>query len=263
MSKRESLGKRTRFDIFKRDAFTCQYCGRRATDVVLQVDHIKPVCDGGGSDRDNLITSCTDCNSGKGGRPLTSTETVAAKRKQLEGLESRREQLAMMCDWEKELRQMREDELNELVTMWNAYTPGLHLNEAGRQGLRQVRVRFSIAEVIAAIPIAAETYLKYDGGSVTSSSVSLALGKLGGICFVRSREEEDPHAKRMYYIKAIVRSRCDYFVEHRANRDIQDALHDGVSPSDLEEAAKSIRNWTEWQEALWHLQEAASNAAST
>lgn len=41
--KRKSLSKKTRFEVFKRDSFTCQYCGRSAPEVVLQVDHIKPV----------------------------------------------------------------------------------------------------------------------------------------------------------------------------------------------------------------------------
>jgi 5-methylcytosine-specific restriction endonuclease McrA len=33
---------RTRFEVFKRDDFTCQYCGRKSPDVVLEADHIVP-----------------------------------------------------------------------------------------------------------------------------------------------------------------------------------------------------------------------------
>ena len=43
MAKRKGISKKTRFDVFKRDSFTCQYCGKSAPDVVLQVDHINPV----------------------------------------------------------------------------------------------------------------------------------------------------------------------------------------------------------------------------
>jgi 5-methylcytosine-specific restriction endonuclease McrA len=54
-----------RFKILKRDNFICQYCGGKAPEVELHVDHIIPV-DCGGSDEDNnLITSCSDCNLGK------------------------------------------------------------------------------------------------------------------------------------------------------------------------------------------------------
>ncbi len=54
-----------RFKILQRDDFTCQYCGQHAPDVVLHVDHIKSVCDGGTDEEDNLITSCAACNWGK------------------------------------------------------------------------------------------------------------------------------------------------------------------------------------------------------
>ena len=37
--KRKSISKKARFEVFKRDSFTCQYCGRTAPDVVLHLDH--------------------------------------------------------------------------------------------------------------------------------------------------------------------------------------------------------------------------------
>ena len=62
---------KTRFDVFKRDSFTCRYCGRTSPDVVLELDHIVPVCEGGSDDPINLATSCWDCNRGKTGEPLS------------------------------------------------------------------------------------------------------------------------------------------------------------------------------------------------
>jgi hypothetical protein len=70
-----ALSVRTRFEVFKRDEFTCRYCGRRSPEVVLQVDHIVPVCDGGSDDQINLATSCWECNSGKSGVPLNELIT--------------------------------------------------------------------------------------------------------------------------------------------------------------------------------------------
>jgi CRISPR/Cas system Type II protein with McrA/HNH and RuvC-like nuclease domain len=67
---RESLSKKLRFEIFKRDDFTCQYCGRTAEDVILEIDHITPVAKGGTNDEMNLVTACFDCNRGKGDRKL-------------------------------------------------------------------------------------------------------------------------------------------------------------------------------------------------
>ena len=51
-----SVSKSVRFEIFARDAFTCQYCGRRPPEVVLELDHIHPRAKGGSDDLTNLIT---------------------------------------------------------------------------------------------------------------------------------------------------------------------------------------------------------------
>lgn len=65
-----SIGKRLRFEVFKRDGFTCQYCGRTPPAVVLHCDHIHPVSDGGKDEVLNLVTACQDCNLGKSNVPL-------------------------------------------------------------------------------------------------------------------------------------------------------------------------------------------------
>ncbi len=56
-----------RFDIITRDNFTCQYCGRNVTDdkIKINVDHIIPKAKGGLNKKNNLITSCRECNLGK------------------------------------------------------------------------------------------------------------------------------------------------------------------------------------------------------
>lgn len=69
---RRSTGKRLRFEVFKRDYFTCQYCGAQPPAVVLVVDHVVPVAAGGENGIDNLVTSCEPCNQGKADRPLGS-----------------------------------------------------------------------------------------------------------------------------------------------------------------------------------------------
>jgi hypothetical protein len=72
-----SLSTRIRFEILKRDGFTCQYCGRKPPEVQLHVDHIKPQWEGGTDDPENLITSCADCNLGKGRHRLMVVEDCA------------------------------------------------------------------------------------------------------------------------------------------------------------------------------------------
>lgn len=60
-----SITKKIRFEVFKRDNFTCQYCGRKPPEVILEVDHIIPKSKNGSDDFSNLLTSCFDCNRGK------------------------------------------------------------------------------------------------------------------------------------------------------------------------------------------------------
>lgn len=105
---RKAIGKRLRFDIFKRDGFVCQYCGAHPPSVVLQVDHITPVALGGQNDIDNLVTSCQPCNIGKGAVGLESVpRSVADKAKRVKEAE---EQLA---GYQKILMGMRRRITNE------------------------------------------------------------------------------------------------------------------------------------------------------
>lgn len=60
-----AVSKRLRYEILRRDSYTCRYCGRSAPEVPLRVDHVTPVALGGGDEPTNLATSCEECNSGK------------------------------------------------------------------------------------------------------------------------------------------------------------------------------------------------------
>lgn len=65
MANRVAMSAAERYYILARDAFTCQYCGRKAPDVALHVDHITPVALGGDNDPMNLIATCESCNTSK------------------------------------------------------------------------------------------------------------------------------------------------------------------------------------------------------
>lgn len=112
MEKRVGLGKKILFEVFKRDSFTCQYCGAKAPDVLLHVDHIISVVNGGRNEITNLITSCFACNSGKGGRALSDHTVLQKQRRQLEELNERRQQLEMMAEWRKGLDALETSKVN-------------------------------------------------------------------------------------------------------------------------------------------------------
>lgn len=61
----DSIPQGIRFDVFRRDGFTCRYCGRSSPMVILHCDHVKPRSKGGETSMENLVTACTECNGGK------------------------------------------------------------------------------------------------------------------------------------------------------------------------------------------------------
>lgn len=63
--------KLTHREIFRRDNYTCQYCGRR--DVPLTVDHVIPRHLGGQHTWMNLVAACSACNHHKGGRSVAES----------------------------------------------------------------------------------------------------------------------------------------------------------------------------------------------
>ena len=61
----------TRKNIFKRDKWTCQYCGFRSKNPkTLTIDHVTPKSRGGDSSWTNLVTACPSCNMKKGNKKL-------------------------------------------------------------------------------------------------------------------------------------------------------------------------------------------------
>ena len=60
--------KLTRREVFRRDNYTCQYCGRKVPN--LTIDHVMPRHLGGMHTWTNVITACSTCNHQKGGRRL-------------------------------------------------------------------------------------------------------------------------------------------------------------------------------------------------
>ncbi len=58
----------TRFNVFLRDSFTCQYCGESFPTPELTFDHVVPRSKGGRTSWENVVTSCSVCNLIKGDR---------------------------------------------------------------------------------------------------------------------------------------------------------------------------------------------------
>lgn len=57
-----------RKNIMARDGNRCQYCGKKYPTAQLSVDHVIPRSRGGTATWDNMVASCSKCNTKKGGR---------------------------------------------------------------------------------------------------------------------------------------------------------------------------------------------------
>lgn len=60
----------TRFNVFLRDRFSCQYCGQPFPTHDLTFDHVIPRALGGRTTWDNVVTACAPCNLRKGSKLL-------------------------------------------------------------------------------------------------------------------------------------------------------------------------------------------------
>ncbi len=58
--------KLTRLEVFNRDQYTCQYCGRETQQLTL--DHVVPRYRGGQHTWENVVSACIPCNRRKAGR---------------------------------------------------------------------------------------------------------------------------------------------------------------------------------------------------
>lgn len=58
----------SRINVYTRDGFRCQYCGKKYIMKHLNYDHVVPRSQGGKTTWENIVTSCVRCNSHKDSR---------------------------------------------------------------------------------------------------------------------------------------------------------------------------------------------------
>lgn len=61
----------TRFNVFMRDRFKCQYCGHKRRSADLTFDHVVPRAHGGATSWDNIVAACWPCNMAKEAKRMT------------------------------------------------------------------------------------------------------------------------------------------------------------------------------------------------
>ncbi len=171
MSKQKTFSKEIKFEVFKRDKFTCQNCGSKAPEVILLIDQVKPISKGGSNDLSNLKTSCQNCDLGKRNQKLDDCSALLSQQNEL------------MTEWKKSLENSEAKKIDTISDYWDSKISGYSLTESGRNTLSSFLKKFDLNKILEAIDIATEKYLKYDssGEKYTQKSVDNAFDKIGGI----------------------------------------------------------------------------------
>lgn len=220
-TKRKVLSKRQRFEVFKRDSFTCQYCGQSAPDVVLNADHIIPVSKGGTDKVTNLVTACFDCNSGKSDKQLSDDSAVKKQMRQLKQNEERTEQIKMIAEWAKSESYQQE--------MWE-------INEASFR-LCGIYMEHSQEKIVRSL-------IKKHGFKVVINSVYKSHEKYGDELFnyigkVVSYLNATPEDREFMYCIGIARNLFPDYNKHKSAMLLSEAKERGLKSDQF----RKIVNW--------------------
>lgn len=256
---RKPISKALRFEVFKRDKFTCQYCGEHAPTVVLQIDHIHPVAQGGDNNILNLITSCFSCNNGKSDKSLEDRSVIEKQHKQLSMLQEKREQFELMLEWKKSLAQMEQDVVQMVADYINSKMVSRSLNENGLSSVAKWIKKFGVEPLLDAIDTSAAQYLVFENRTATDNSASLFINKIPGIIIVRNM----PIVKqKIAYAKGIGRNRFAYWSEAAAAIIFdnyvcaleQQGWNSEKIANDIEHEVypvmKAAKNWSAWKSQM-------------
>lgn len=240
--KRVPISKKDRFEVFKRDKFTCQYCGKSAPDVVLQVDHIKPVAEGGTNDIMNLITSCFECNIGKGKSKLDDNSTIKKQSEQLKELAERNEQLEMMLKWRDELQAIEDKEVEIFSDIFQSMT-GYPLNEKGKKDCKKEIKKYGIGELLECLDISCDQYLdQYGAERVLNSTYRIAN--------CRKKQKDDPKSYWINYLAKIGKNNYSYFQKWSFVNKVTDLLETEDDFQKIKVIMQKSYSWSEMNDRL-------------
>lgn len=221
---RKVISKKIRFEVLKRDNFTCQYCGKQAPEVVLEIDHITPVVKGGGNDLFNLITSCFECNRGKGKRKLKDKTTIQKQKTELNNLNAKREQLEMLKKWRDEVVNVDNDVIKFFEeTIKKACDNSYGLSEHGIKSLKSYIKRFEHKELLEVINISFEQYFKdYTNDDEKSECFNKAFNMIPRIIQCRKKQLDTPQQKELYYCRKILENKGIMYNKFRTTNMLRD-----------------------------------------
>tara|TARA_R100000541_G_C1881450_1_gene82355 strand:+ start:44 stop:763 length:720 start_codon:yes stop_codon:yes gene_type:complete len=231
MAERKAISKRMRFEVLKRDAFTCQYCGGQVPDVILHLDHIKPVSKGGKNTLLNLVTSCSDCNLGKSNKELSDDSAIKKQQNQTALLAEKKAQIEMMIEWRESLENSEYLLVESVASIVDGFMEDYSVSKDGRLAIYKA--------------------IKKNGYQNTCDSIKLFYSRCKSIDDFESNWSKklslkDDKGISIHYAKGILKNRFGYinepkfysfFNDYELNRDNIEIIVEGskccVSVSDF------------------------------
>lgn len=185
MTKRKGISKGKRFDIFKRDGFVCQYCGKHPPETILEVDHIVPVSKGGDNEEYNLVTACQDCNRGKSDGDLSlCPQSLKEKSEKIKEAE---EQILGYQKIIYEQKQRLENEAFDVLEYIGLSKDEGEYRSAKKAHLTSIKTFIQKLGFFTVMEAAEISFSKFPG----AYSHNTRLKYLCGICWNRVRERQD------------------------------------------------------------------------
>jgi len=166
------LSKENRYEVFKNDHFTCQYCHQIAPNVLLEIGNAN-----------SLITSCSSCNQEKRKTKLSANTKTAKTKTFKEDLAQRKEQLEMLQKWQTELILYYENLTEKLVIYWERCCGGEYqCDEKDRLKFKQYAKKFRFDILLNSMEVSIDYYIK-DINNILMGEWANAVNKVGGIAY--------------------------------------------------------------------------------
>ena len=247
-SARKPISKKLRFEIFKRDKFCCSFCGQSAPDVILEIDHIKPVVEGGKNDILNLTTACFDCNRGKGKRKLSDDSSIKKQLTQLEILQEKRDQLKLLTQWRDRLDNLDDDFIKYCEKIFKKKSKtNFVLNDNGRNGLLKLKKKYSDNEIFEVCKISFEQYYKFPTEEADiNEQWNKAVTYIAKILSVRKSNKDNPELSELYYCRAILRNKSNHMNEWRVMEYLKSMIAANWTIEEIKQACKDSRDWNDF-----------------
>lgn len=233
-----SLSKKLRFEIFERDGFCCQYCGKKPPETVLHVDHIVSKKDGGDDDVNNLICSCIDCNLGKSSKSLP--KSPSKYKKQIKNLEEKTAQLESFYEFLKKKSKNEIDRMNVFQKAWEEGSEGQSsLTDSGLESITRLLKKHTAEEIFESIKI---TWQKKWDKSDQDSQFPYMCGILKNMRLKKENPEKFELHKKAYSVRATIRGSCYGYINDQI---FWKWVNDGIDLDLISEKAIELSRWSD------------------